>query len=104
MLSCAQTHGSWLSIVKKVLTVVTRHVDWTIVRCLVIAGPGFTKEEFRKYLDQKLSGEISGGGVDDYGELTPERCGAFQPHSEAAGARAGSVPLHAAAAPGGNHV
>ncbi|KAK9906404.1 hypothetical protein WJX75_001282 [Coccomyxa subellipsoidea] len=39
------------SFFNKVLTAVTRHVDWTIVRCLVIAGPGFTKEEFRKYLD-----------------------------------------------------
>lgn len=35
----------------QVFTAVTRHVDWSIVRCLVIAGPGFTKEEFRKYLD-----------------------------------------------------
>jgi protein pelota len=35
----------------QVFNAVMRHVDWNIVRCLVIAGPGFTKEEFRKYLD-----------------------------------------------------
>ncbi len=28
-----------------------RHVDWSIVKCLVIAGPGFTKEDFRVFLD-----------------------------------------------------
>lgn len=28
-----------------------RHVDWSIVKCLVIAGPGFTKDEFRSFLD-----------------------------------------------------
>jgi len=38
-------------IVLQVFTAVTRHVDWNIVRCLVIAGPGFTREEFRKYLE-----------------------------------------------------
>lgn len=45
----------WLSLTQtvglQVFTAVTRHVDWKIVRCLVIAGPGFTREEFRKYLE-----------------------------------------------------
>ncbi len=27
-----------------------RHVDWSIVRCLVIAGPGFMKDQFRDYV------------------------------------------------------
>ena len=31
---------------------VARHVDWEIVRCLVIAGPGFAKEQFKEYLDK----------------------------------------------------
>jgi len=30
---------------------VVRHVDWAVVRCLVIAGPGFTKDAFRAHLD-----------------------------------------------------
>lgn len=29
-----------------------RHVDWEVVRCLVIAGPGFAKEQFRAFLEQ----------------------------------------------------
>jgi protein pelota len=30
---------------------VVRHVDWEIVKCLVIAGPGFAKDGFKDYLD-----------------------------------------------------
>ena len=30
---------------------VVRHVDWAIVRCLVVAGPGFTKEQFKAYME-----------------------------------------------------
>lgn len=29
---------------------VCQHVDFSIVRCLVIAGPGFTRDQFREYL------------------------------------------------------
>ena len=36
----------------QVFTAVVRHVDWDIVRCLVIAGPGFAKDQFREYLDR----------------------------------------------------
>ena len=28
-----------------------RDVDWDIVKCLVVAGPGFTKDAFRAHLD-----------------------------------------------------
>ena len=28
-----------------------KNVDWDVVKCLVIAGPGFAKDEFRKYLE-----------------------------------------------------
>lgn len=38
-------------VILQVFNAVIRHVDWNIVRCLVIAGPGFTREEFKKYLD-----------------------------------------------------
>jgi hypothetical protein len=30
---------------------VVRHVDWSIVKCLVIAGPGFAKDTFKSYLE-----------------------------------------------------
>jgi protein pelota len=33
-----------------VYAAVERHVDWSIVRCLVIAGPGFMKDQFKDYL------------------------------------------------------
>lgn len=32
---------------------VTKNVDWSIVRCLVIAGPGFAKDAFRTFLDEE---------------------------------------------------
>ncbi|KAK9845401.1 hypothetical protein WJX81_005613 [Elliptochloris bilobata] len=35
----------------KVLAAVVRHVDWAVVRCLVIAGPGFAKDAFRAHLE-----------------------------------------------------
>jgi len=28
-----------------------RHVDWAVVRCLIIAGPGFAKDGFRAHLE-----------------------------------------------------
>ena len=39
---------------KKVFDVLVRHVDWEVVRCLVIAGPGSAKDDFRKYLDLEM--------------------------------------------------
>eukprot|EP00887_Chlorella_sp_A99_P003861 scaffold11.g3861.t1 len=30
---------------------VLRHVDWEVVKCLVVAGPGFAKDAFLAYLD-----------------------------------------------------
>lgn len=29
-----------------------QYINFEIVRCLVIAGPGFAKDQFKKYLDQ----------------------------------------------------
>ena len=36
-----------------VLQAVLRHVDWSIVKCLIIAGPGFAKDNFKEYLEQE---------------------------------------------------
>jgi protein pelota len=33
------------------LAAVLRHVDWGIVKCLVIAGPGFAKDSFKAFLE-----------------------------------------------------
>jgi protein pelota len=35
----------------QVFGAVVRHVDWAIVKCLVIAGPGFAKDTFKTYLE-----------------------------------------------------
>lgn len=32
---------------------VSRAVDWSVVRCLVVAGPGFCKEAFRSFLEEE---------------------------------------------------
>eukprot|EP00877_Chromochloris_zofingiensis_P014927 jgi/Chrzof1/9689/Cz04g12080.t1 len=42
---------AWNKFLDNVFTAVVRHVDWDIVKCLVIAGPGFAKDEFKEYLD-----------------------------------------------------
>ena len=34
----------------QVLLATVRHVDWDIVKCLVIAGPGFAKDKFLEFL------------------------------------------------------
>lgn len=36
---------------QRAFAAVVRHVDWEIVKCLVIAGPGFAKEGFKDFLD-----------------------------------------------------
>jgi len=36
-----------------VLNAVVRNVDFGIVKCLVIAGPGFAKEQFKEYLESE---------------------------------------------------
>ena len=35
----------------QVYAAVVRHVDWGVIKCLVIAGPGFAKDSFRDYLN-----------------------------------------------------
>ena len=35
----------------QVYEAIVRHVDWEIVKCLVIAGPGFTKDSFKTFLE-----------------------------------------------------
>lgn len=35
----------------QVFSAVSRHLDWSVVKCLVIAGPGFAKDTFKTYLD-----------------------------------------------------
>ena len=37
--------------VVQVYDAITRHVDWEVVKCLVIAGPGFTKDSFKTFLE-----------------------------------------------------
>ena len=34
-----------------VLQAILRHVDFSIVKCLIIAGPGFAKDAFKEYLE-----------------------------------------------------
>ncbi len=36
---------------RQVLAAVVRHVDWAVVHCLIIAGPGFAKDGFRAHLE-----------------------------------------------------
>ncbi|KAF5841125.1 Dom34 protein [Dunaliella salina] len=36
---------------ENVLQAILRHVDFNIVKCLIIAGPGFAKDTFKEYLE-----------------------------------------------------
>lgn len=44
---------AWTKFMEAVLAAVIRHVDFTLVKCLVIAGPGFAKEQFREYMEEE---------------------------------------------------
>ena len=37
----------------QVLQAVLRHIDWSVVKCLVIAGPGFAKDQFKQYMESE---------------------------------------------------
>jgi protein pelota len=50
---------------KNVLAAVLRHVDFAKIKCLVVAGPGFEKETFARYVDaecSRLATNAGGGG------------------------------------------
>ncbi|GAX81344.1 hypothetical protein CEUSTIGMA_g8775.t1 [Chlamydomonas eustigma] len=42
---------AWNKFLEAVFSAVVRHVDFSTVKCLVIAGPGFAKDQFKEYLD-----------------------------------------------------
>ncbi len=42
---------AWTKFLDNVLAAVVRHVDFGVVKCLVIAGPGFAKDAFKAYLE-----------------------------------------------------
>lgn len=42
---------AWQKFLNNVYSAVVRHVDFSIVKCLVIAGPGFSKDQFKEFLD-----------------------------------------------------
>ncbi|KAG2453121.1 hypothetical protein HYH02_002451 [Chlamydomonas schloesseri] len=44
---------AWTRFLDHVFTAVVRHVDFAVVKCLVIAGPGFAKDQFKEYLEQE---------------------------------------------------
>jgi protein pelota len=35
----------------RVYAAVVKHVDWNVIKCLVLAGPGFAKDSLRDYID-----------------------------------------------------
>lgn len=39
---------------------IQRHVDWSVVKCLVIAGPGFFKDQVMDYI---MAGALRGSGL-----------------------------------------
>lgn len=42
---------AWAKFLEAVFTAILRHVDFSIVKCLVIAGPGFAKDQLKEYLE-----------------------------------------------------
>lgn len=37
----------------QVMNAVVRHVDWETVKCLVLAGPGFVKDDLKKHMEEE---------------------------------------------------
>ncbi len=57
---------AWSKFLDHVFTAVVRHVDFNIVKCLVIAGPGFAKESFKEYLElEAVRREVRGWAAGD---------------------------------------
>ncbi|KAG2437379.1 hypothetical protein HXX76_006031 [Chlamydomonas incerta] len=44
---------AWTRFLDHVFSAVVRHVDFNVVKCLVIAGPGFAKDQFKEFLEQE---------------------------------------------------
>lgn len=44
---------AWNKFLEAVFQAIIRHVDFNIVKCLVIAGPGFAKDQMKEYLEQE---------------------------------------------------
>lgn len=44
---------AYKNFLNRVMTAVERHIDWEIVKCLVVAGPGFVKDDFKKHLEEE---------------------------------------------------
>ena len=65
----AAAHGAHekalVSFYDKVGAAIARHVDWGVVRCLVIAGPGFGKDGLVARLNERARGSGSGLGGSD---------------------------------------
>ena len=35
------------------MNAVVRHINWDVVKCLVLAGPGFTKDDLKVHMEQE---------------------------------------------------
>jgi len=73
----------------RVVSACSRKVDFAVVKCLVVAGPGFTKDAFRKHLEGLAGG--AGGG------RSPSAAAAA---AAAAASAAASAPSPETATPG----
>ena len=47
------TLKAWNKFLAAAYHAVTEHVNFEIVRCLVLAGPGFAKDALKKYLEEE---------------------------------------------------
>lgn len=45
---------AWNKFLEACLTAIIRHVDFSVVKCLVIAGPGFAKDQLKEYMDAEM--------------------------------------------------
>jgi len=43
-------NDAWAKFLRRTYDAVKAHVDFAVVRCLLLAGPGFAKDAFREYL------------------------------------------------------
>ena len=58
----------------KVMAAVVKHVDWNIVKCLVLAGPGFVKDDFKKHMEEEAVRQDIRCGVQTHSTHSVRRC------------------------------
>lgn len=72
---------AWAKFLENTFNAVVRHIDFNVVKCLVIAGPGFAKDQFKEYLDAEAVKRDIRVLVDNKSSIITAPCSSAYKHS-----------------------